>query len=396
MPAISAKLPPKSAYRSVGALIKVDADGSAQYLPVPTEDEMRGTNWLERLSGFVLAGLFLLALTVVSGSATAQTSGTWSTTGSLNIERTRPTATLLANGEVLVVGGEDSAGVLTSAEVYNPSTGMWSTAGTLATPRLNHTATLLPNGQVLVAGGNPGTGYTASAELYNPSTGKWSMTGSMTVPRAFAGAALLANGEVLVAGGSNLDGTSGNSSELYNPSTGKWTATGAMPIANSAPTALLQNGLVLVAGGDYGEVYNPATGTWTATSRLYYTGATGVSIAALNNGDALLFGNHLPSYTGQFYSPATNTWSRTTSQPGSDFGPLVALTNGEVLLAGGGTVYSGKSTPTTRAALYNPATNTWTITGGLKVASNPAAVRLQNGKVLAVGATDVEIYTPGP
>ncbi|MGA7626698.1 MAG: kelch repeat-containing protein [Candidatus Acidiferrales bacterium] len=357
---------------------------------------MRGTNWLERLSGFVLAGLFLLALTVVSGSATAQTSGTWSTTGSLNIERTRPTATLLANGEVLVVGGEDSAGVLTSAEVYNPSTGMWSTAGTLATPRLNHTATLLPNGQVLVAGGNPGTGYTASAELYNPSTGKWSMTGSMTVPRAFAGAALLANGEVLVAGGSNLDGTSGNSSELYNPSTGKWTATGAMPIANSAPTALLQNGLVLVAGGDYGEVYNPATGTWTATSRLYYTGATGVSIAALNNGDALLFGNHLPSYTGQFYSPATNTWSRTTSQPGSDFGPLVALTNGEVLLAGGGTVYSGKSTPTTRAALYNPATNTWTITGGLKVASNPAAVRLQNGKVLAVGATDVEIYTPGP
>ena len=144
---------------------------------------MRGTNWLERFSGFALAGLFLLALTVVSGSASAQTSGTWSTTGSLNIERTRPTATLLANGEVLVVGGEDSAGVLTSAEVYNPSTGMWSTTGTLATPRLNHTATLLPNGQVLVAGGNPGTGYTASAELYNPSTGKWSMTGSMTVPR---------------------------------------------------------------------------------------------------------------------------------------------------------------------------------------------------------------------
>ncbi len=338
----------------------------------------------------------------VTISTFGQTSGTWTTTGNLNIPRTGHTATLLANGQVLVVGGEDPAGILISAELYNPTTGTWSTTGSTATPRLNHTATLLSNGEVLVAGGYLGLNsseeaeYTAAAELYNPSTGKWSVTGSMTMARGSAGAALLPNGEVLVAGGTSVNGTAGTSSELYNPSTGKWMATGAMPVSESAAATLLPDGLVLVAGVNSGEVYNPSTGKWTVTPNLYYTDATGTSAVALTNGDGLLYGNHLPSYTGQYYNPVTNTWSRTLGQTGNatDFGPLVLLANGSVLLAGGTNVYNGKSSATARASLYNPATNTWTATGSLKVATSHVAVRLQNGKVLAVGGTDSEDYTP--
>ena len=197
----------------------------------------------------------------------------------------------------------------------------------------------------------------------------------MTTARGNAGAVLLPNGEVLVAGGVSTDGSAGTSSELYNPATGKWTATGSMPIAESSPAALLQNGLVLVAGGDFGEIYNPSTGEWTETARLYYTGATGTSAAALTNGSGLLYGNHLPSYTGQSYNPVTNVWSRTIgNNTGVDFGPLVALANGNVLLAGGTVVYSGKSSPSARSALYNPATNTWTPTGVMKVGGSHAVV----------------------
>jgi hypothetical protein len=345
-----------------------------------------------------IASVFLFALAAaLSGPALAQTSGTWSSTGALNTPRTGHTATLLANGEVLVVGGEDSAGVLTTAELYNPTTGTWSTTGSLATPRYQHSATLLPNGEVLVAGGYiPSLAeFTATAELYNPSTGKWTTTGSMTMPRASAGAALLPNGQVLVAGGVNATSTSGTTAELYNPATGKWTATGGLTVQVIAPATLLSGGLVLMASTG-GHLYNPSAGSWTSTSAFYYPGVSGVTSAALLNGDAVIFGNHLPSYTSEYYNPVTNVWSRTLGQnyTGVDFGPMVTLANGNVLLAGGSTVYNGKSSLSARSAIYNPSTNTWTSTGSLRVATNHAIVRLQSGKVLAVGKSDAELYTP--
>ena len=67
--------------------------------------------------------------------------------------RTSHTATLLPNGKVLVAGGYNGFGSLSSAELYDPATGSWSPTGSLGTARDSHTATLLPNGKVLVAGG---------------------------------------------------------------------------------------------------------------------------------------------------------------------------------------------------------------------------------------------------
>ena len=86
--------------------------------------------------------------------AFAGRSGTWTKTGSLNVARGEETATLLANGQVLVAGGADyNWNGYASAELYNPVTGKWTFTGSMNSPRLYHTATLLPNGQVLVVGG---------------------------------------------------------------------------------------------------------------------------------------------------------------------------------------------------------------------------------------------------
>ena len=92
---------------------------------------------------FLSAGLLTIGLVAsISCSLHAQTSGIWASTGALNTPRTAPTATLLANGQVLVAGGEDSGGTLiASAELYNPATGKWTVTGSLATPRYDHTAT---------------------------------------------------------------------------------------------------------------------------------------------------------------------------------------------------------------------------------------------------------------
>ena len=342
-----------------------------------------------------LSCLLVLISCCVAVPVFAQASGTWTATGTLNFPRVGHTATLLANGQVLVAGGEDSSGnLVASSELYNPATGTWTVSGRMLTARYDHTATLLANGDVLVAGGISGT-YTASAEIYSPSTGQWTATGSMTMPRAFAAAALLTNGHVLMAGGSNADGTSNTTAELYNPAAGQWTTTASMPSSHTSPATLLPNGKVLVSGGG-GVLYDPSTGQWSPTGPLYYTGGTSNTAVLLPNGDVLMYGNKFSCYAAQFYQPSSNTWARAQGQCGNDvsFGPLVLLGTGKVLLAGDVISYSGHASATARSALYDPSTNSWTPTGSLLHAVLRTATLLPNGKVLSVGSSDAELYTP--
>src|SRR5205823_6973056 len=85
----------------------------------------------------------------------------------LNSARDAHTATLLADGTVLVAGGQDSSlSPSSSSELYDPASGTWSVTASLNTARQQHTATLLPNGMVLAAGGINGSAL-ASAELYD-------------------------------------------------------------------------------------------------------------------------------------------------------------------------------------------------------------------------------------
>ena len=355
----------------------------------------------------------IIGLTASAGVAVfAQSSGTWTNTGSMNIPRAGHTSTLLQTGEVLVTGGENATGFLASAELYNPSTGQWMVTGSMTTPRINHRATLLQNGEVLVSGGDNSTGSLASAELYNVSTGQWKGTGSMTIPRTSHGATLLNSGEVLVAGGNNSVGSSGNTAERYDPTRGTWKATGSMQSLHLFTLTLLQDGrgLAVDDSGNVnspGELYNPSTGQWTLTGLMYYA-HSGDAVALLPNGNVLAYGNHFACYAGQFFNPSTNSWSRTMGQCGTGIsvGPLTLLGNGKALLAGGTIIYSGKSTVVARANLYDPSSNTWAITGALNQArSAHTLVRLLNGQALAAGGftknttgstflTSAELYTP--
>ena len=113
--------------------------------------------------------------------------GTFSPTGSLATARQHQTATLLANGTVLVVGGfglacrpcnRFGAGPLASAEIYDTASGTFFPTGSLATARGGHTATRLADGTVLVVGGLTMAPGPASDEIYDPATGAWAMAPS--------------------------------------------------------------------------------------------------------------------------------------------------------------------------------------------------------------------------
>lgn len=136
--------------------------------------------------------------------------GTWSSVGRLDRSiRLRHTATLLPDGSVLIAGGRADeifvSVIYDTVELYNPNTGTWSSTGYLNIARGNHTATLLPDGKVLVVGGLNRSGAPVSSELYDPSTGTWSFTSNLSTPRYDHTATLLADGKVLIVGGYFLD-----------------------------------------------------------------------------------------------------------------------------------------------------------------------------------------------
>jgi N-acetylneuraminic acid mutarotase len=238
--------------------------------------------------------------------------GTWTSAGHMSQFRFSHTATLLANGSVLVAGGEPggsgpTAAPVNSTEIFDPVGGTWTPIGSMTVARSRHSATLLPNGKLLVAGGynqNGGGLVLASAEIYDPVAATWTLTGSMSVARELQSATLLPNGKVLVAGGLDAVGTSA-SAEIYDPVAATWTLTGSMSAARQGPSAtLLANGTVLVAGGGpaNAEIYDPAAGTWSLAGSLSAANTGGTITTLLSDGTVLAVGALPPA------PPATTPW----------------------------------------------------------------------------------------
>jgi hypothetical protein len=199
-------------------------------------------------------------------------SGKFTSTGSMKVARAGATATTLADGRVLIAGGgcgDPQAGTATSfasAEIYDPASGRFTPAGDMTAARQDHTATLLADGRVLVVGGYSFVSYSynASADIFDPETNSFAAAGPMSTPRADHVAALLHDGRVLVAGGMNDDNpTEGMATaELFDPATGSFTPTSSMKLPRALFTAtVLPDGDVLIVGGNWldrsCELYHP-------------------------------------------------------------------------------------------------------------------------------------------
>jgi N-acetylneuraminic acid mutarotase len=341
--------------------------------------------------------------------------GEWASTGGMAVARYLGTATVLANGLVLVAGGLNSQGRLANAELFNPTEGgTWMSTGMLATGRVDHTATLLTNGQVLVAGGwiLDNLHNNGPAELYNPATGLWSPTSNMHQSRDFHTATLLTDGQVMVVGGLTYNGTDFvpiASAELYDPAGGTWTETGVPAEARSQHSAtLLADGKVLVAGGtgangsqlDSAELYDPVTKGWSITGSLNKLRAAHTA-TLLPNGQVLVTGGgysvsagsgYVPIRDAELYDPASGTWTLTGPLGTGRFAhTATTLPSGKVLVAGGEV---NSTNYLSSAELYDPVTGVWTATDamGSKRGSHTATL-LPNGLVLVAGGRNPSYST---
>jgi Galactose oxidase, central domain/Kelch motif len=262
-------------------------------------------------------------------------------------------ATLLRDGKVLIAGGSCGRGcILASVELFDPARQEFSLVAAMSTPRAASAIVRLHNGDVLIMGGdkNPDELPLATAELYHPATGKFSLTGRMTTPRDYFAAIVLKDGRTLLMGGSstgqNASGmTEESSAELYDPATGQFARTGSMSVArNKLGAALLPDGRVLVVGGQNGGAFGPKL----ATTEIYDP-ATGKFTAG-------------PMMNAQRYKLPMG---------------VVSLPDGRVLVAGGAD----------QPEIYDPKSNSFTAVSGAKLDAfyYSTATTLENGDVLLAG-----------
>ncbi|HEX8202841.1 MAG TPA: galactose oxidase-like domain-containing protein, partial [Isosphaeraceae bacterium] len=216
----------------------------------------------------------------------------WTRLPDMNAGRWYPTATTLASGEVLVLSGTVTPGVLdtlpqvlTTAGTWRDLTGAQAAAplGVDLYPRLF----VAPDGRVFKAGPDQDTWFLDTA-----GTGSWTPgPPSHFGLRTYGSAVMYEPGKILIAGGGDPPTATAEVIDLNEPNPA-WHSVSPMAFPRRQHNAtLLPDGTVLVTGGSSGpghsneatpvlpaELWNPATGTWTTLAaeqipRLYHSTA---------------------------------------------------------------------------------------------------------------------------
>ncbi len=313
-------------------------------------------------------------VTPQNNAALALGTGNWAETAPITTGVINAASAMLSDGRVMVVGGHATNGDTGAAQIYNPATGTWASAGALKYVAENLAATTLSSGKIFVNGGQQVSNHTkvlSSTSIYDPATNKWTAGPNMTQPRMGELSVLLSTGKVLIVGGfsganSTYCGSGGcSTAELFNPVTNTSTATPNL--------AYKRNNFTMV--------YNPSV------NKVYVAGGAGITTC---------------SSTGslEIYDVASNTWS--TGAPLNTAAPRYKATSmllpgGKVMIAGG---IGCNGEPLASAEIYDPASNSWTVTnmpGAIQVSNSVGTVRselLSNGKALVMGESATYLYDP--
>ena len=311
----------------------------------------------------------------------------FTTVGSMTDAHCLATTAILGNGEVLVTGGEDETGnLINTADMYNPASGKFDcsrlggadqTTGyclsTMTDSRFLDTATTLADGRVLIAGGNDGS-IVKTAEIFDPASGTFGCSSlggadpktgfcnnTMTDSRQNHTATLLVTGrnggDVLIAGGLDAAGAVLQTAELFSPSSGTFVCVnGAAPGPSGCPLQMTHARYLHTA---------------TFLDPKYVKGRLRGDILITGGEDAQ--GNALA--TAEVYDPVAKTFkpvgTMTTSRALHSATLIASGSHKGWVLIAGGIDDAGNSLKSTE--LFNPQTGTFVAVGAMNLARSSAS-----------------------
>jgi hypothetical protein len=289
-------------------------------------------------------------------------SGTWTAAGSMNKPRLYYASAVLADGRVVLLGGEYTGGFGqtedNTAEVYDPIADTW----TMITPPGwsaigDAPGIVLPDGRLLL-----GSIFDNKTAIWNPQTNTWTDAGNKLVASEEESWVLLPDGSVVTVDCASQRQGFG---ELWVPGTG-WIDAGALPVSivdassdEIGPGMQLPDGRAMFIGATgHTVIYTPAAvlgqvGTWTAGPDLP-PDASGVQAVAKDAPGVLLPNGHFivtasaPGPTG--WGGPTTFFDIDTSDPAAPVttvpaapnnsgppyeGRMMLLPNGQVVYAQG-------------------------------------------------------------
>ncbi|MBL8921308.1 MAG: hypothetical protein JNJ54_20785 [Myxococcaceae bacterium] len=260
--------------------------------------------------------------TLASTELYEPSSNTWSPGPPMTTARAGHTATALLDGRVLVVGGTAPAAdgasrfeALASAEVFDPKKRSWTVVGSLSEARNGHSATRLADGSVLVIGGaRPVHVHLDSAERFDPKTNAFSSRRPLAQGRWLHESVALKDGSVVVLGGrsNQVPGDAGTpvprpgvavaTVERYDVTGGVWHPVPEMTEPRQRTAVVSDGDRVIVFGGqtttmstNYVEWWEPGGEGWRQSKSHLSVPIAGHTATLLPAGDVLVAGGEPPT-----------------------------------------------------------------------------------------------------
>lgn len=277
------------------------------------------------------------------------------------------------NGNILMAGGDTRPygtpnNGINDAPIFNPRTNALSRAPQMSYARWYPTATVLSNGEILLVGGKDGSGRPVTTpEVYSPSTNKWrSLFGLSTAgfPELYPRQWVAPDGRVFGIFGDktmyylNLDGT--GSTQILSK----------LPVSGNvfqSSSVMYRNGKILHVGGTGTSTNDTviiniegASPQVRAVSKPQEPGRSWVDAVVLPNGKVMIVGgsqvdNKLngASFRPEIWDPGTERWSQMAAAQKTRLyhSTALLLKDGRVLVAGGGA--PGPQT-NTNAEIFSP------------------------------------------